>query len=58
MLICTVFGVYLLYLAGYAVKRSEVWHDSRTLKKEVRELLEKRKEYLELQELQEKLEEL
>ena len=41
---CILFGAYLLCLTGYTIKHSEVWHNNDTLKKEVRELLDKRKE--------------
>ena len=43
ILLCCTFAVYLLYLAGYAQKRSLVWQDNDSLKKEMRELLDKRK---------------
>jgi membrane-associated HD superfamily phosphohydrolase len=35
-------AIYILYLAGYAMKRTEVWHDNNSLKKEIKELLDKR----------------
>ena len=35
-------SIYLLYLAGYAMKRVEVWHDNKSLRKEIIELLDKR----------------
>jgi len=39
------FGAYLLYFGIYANIRSRVWHDTDSLKKEIRELLKERNDY-------------
>jgi len=39
------FGAYLLYFGVYANIRSRVWHDTDSLKKEIRELLKERNDY-------------
>jgi hypothetical protein len=36
---------YLLYMGIYSNRRSRVWHDTDTLKKEIRELLKEREDY-------------
>ena len=41
--VCVLFGAYLFYLTGYTMKHVEVWENNDTLKKDVKELLEKRK---------------
>jgi len=40
-----VFGTYLLYFGVYTNVRSRVWHDTDSLKKEIRELLKERNDY-------------
>jgi len=39
------FGAYLLYFGVYTNIRSRVWHDTDSLKKEIRELLKERNDY-------------
>ena len=46
ILICTVFFACFSFLTVSTVKRSEVWRDDDTLKRELRELLEQRKSSL------------
>ena len=41
--VCVLFGAYLFYLTGYTMKHVEVWENNDTLKKDVKDLLEKRK---------------
>jgi len=40
-----VFAAYLLYFGVYTNLRSRVWHDTDSLKKEIRELLKERNDY-------------
>jgi len=42
---CLAFAAYFVYLAGYAMKRAEVWHDNDSLKKEIKELIKMREDY-------------
>jgi len=39
------FVIYLFYLTGYTMKRSEVWHDNSSLKKEINDLIKQREDY-------------
>jgi hypothetical protein len=43
--VCIAFAVYLLYFGIYTNARCRVWHDTDSLKKEIRELLKERNDY-------------
>ncbi|MDR1171778.1 MAG: hypothetical protein LBL24_04915 [Bacteroidales bacterium] len=43
--VCTLFACYVLYLGIYSGMRIHAWHDTDTLKKEMRDLLKQRDDY-------------
>jgi hypothetical protein len=48
VIVITALTVYILYLGAYANIRTKVWHDTDTIKKELRELLKERNDYQEV----------